>query len=90
MIRTQIYLNDQQKRALDRLSARRNVSVAELIRAAIDRMLAEEEDHCQGWERVLSQTFGMWRDRREITADFVRRARRGWDERLKRYGQSND
>jgi hypothetical protein len=90
LIRTQIYLDEKQKKALDRLSAERGLSLAELVRAAVDQMLAEERERKQNFELVLNQTFGMWRDRGEITADFVRRARRDWDGRLKRHGSSVD
>nr|BAL58639.1 hypothetical conserved protein [Candidatus Acetothermum autotrophicum] len=90
MTRTQIYLDEEQKKELDRLSAKRGVPIAELIRAAIDQMLAQERERKQNFERVLTQTFGMWRDRREITEDYVRRARRDWEKRLKRHGSSAD
>ena len=39
MIRTQIQLSEKQARALKDLAARRNVSVAELIRQAVDEQL---------------------------------------------------
>ncbi len=90
MIRTQIYLDERQKKTLERLSAERGVPVAELIRAAVDQMLAAEQRHCQEFERVLNQTFGLWRHRRGITKEFARAMRRKWGERLKRHGSSVD
>ena len=39
MIRTQIQLSEKQARALKDLAVRRNVSVAELIRQAVDEQL---------------------------------------------------
>jgi hypothetical protein len=39
MIRTQIQLSEQQAKALKNLAARRKVSVAELIRQAVDEQL---------------------------------------------------
>jgi predicted DNA-binding ribbon-helix-helix protein len=39
MIRTQIQLSEKQAKALKDLAARRNVSVAELIRQAVDEQL---------------------------------------------------
>jgi hypothetical protein len=90
MVRTQIYLDERQKEALDRLSAERGVPVAELIRSAVDQMLTQERERKHDLELVLTQTFGMWRGRREITKDFARRTRRDWEKRLQRHGQSAD
>jgi hypothetical protein len=90
MIRTQIYLDENQKEALNRLSTERGLSLAELIRLAVDQMLADERERTQDFALVLDQTFGIWRDRHEITEDFVRHARRNWDKRLKRHGPSAD
>lgn len=39
MVRTQIQLSEKQAKALKRLATRRNVSVAELIRQAVDEQL---------------------------------------------------
>ena len=39
MVRTQIQLSEKQAKALKKLAARRNVSVAELIRQAVDVQL---------------------------------------------------
>jgi hypothetical protein len=39
MVRTQIQLSEKQAKALKKLAARRNVSVAELIRQAVDEQL---------------------------------------------------
>ena len=44
MVRTQIQLSEKQAKALKKLAARRNVSVAELIRQAVDVQL-----HTAGW-----------------------------------------
>jgi len=40
--RTQIYLSDQQRRALKLLSAARDQSVSDLVRRAVDRLLSDE------------------------------------------------
>lgn len=53
MIRTQIQLTEEQARVLERLSRRRGVSKAALIREALDR-LVEEEGGERRWERALS------------------------------------
>lgn len=44
MIRTQIQLTEEQSRRLKAASARRGVSVAELIRKGVDAILAREHD----------------------------------------------
>ncbi len=43
VIRTQIQLPEDQARALKELAARQGVSMAELIRIAVERVLAEDE-----------------------------------------------
>jgi Arc/MetJ-type ribon-helix-helix transcriptional regulator len=40
--RTQIYLSDQQRRALKLLSAASDQSVSDLVRRAVDRLLSDE------------------------------------------------
>jgi hypothetical protein len=43
MQRTQIYLEEEQARALDRIARRRGVSRAEVLRLAADRFISDEE-----------------------------------------------
>lgn len=43
MIRTQIQLTEDQAHALKELAARRDVSMAELIRQGVERILAESD-----------------------------------------------
>jgi hypothetical protein len=42
MTRTQIYLTEDQKRALRHMAAERDSNVSDLIREAVDRLLASE------------------------------------------------
>lgn len=42
MRRTQIYLDEDQKRALRAIAADKDVNVSELVRGAIDRLLGDE------------------------------------------------
>ncbi len=44
MIRTQIQLTEEQAQALRRLAAERGVSIAELVRQAVDRVLADRPE----------------------------------------------
>ena len=46
--RTQIYLDEDQKRALRLLAADRDMNVSDLIRKAVDRLLRDEID-LRGW-----------------------------------------
>lgn len=48
--RTQIYLSDEQRARIDELAQREQVSMAEIVRLALDRYLAQEDD--------LDATFG--------------------------------
>jgi hypothetical protein len=53
MVRTQIQLREDQARALKRRAAEQGVSMAELIREAVDRSLARDDEDAR-WERALS------------------------------------
>ena len=52
--RTQIYLTDEQRRRIDRVAAAKGLTMAEVVRRAVDDYLDEEPDA----ELVLSATFG--------------------------------
>jgi metal-responsive CopG/Arc/MetJ family transcriptional regulator len=75
MVRTQIYLTEQEHRQLHRLSRRKGTSLSELIRAAIDQMLSQH----QSANRVeaMRQARGIWKDRTDLP-DFTQ-LRREWD-----------
>lgn len=86
MIRTQIYLDENQKQELERLSTERQISVAELIRTAVDQMLEEERIRTMAFDKALDKTFGLWKDRSDIEAAerFVRTTRQKWTQRTER------
>jgi hypothetical protein len=52
--RTQIYLTEEQRRLVDTLSAQEGVTMAEIIRRALDSYLDTRRDP----ERALRDTFG--------------------------------
>ncbi|KAA0233141.1 MAG: hypothetical protein JJLCMIEE_02731 [Acidimicrobiales bacterium] len=56
--RTQVYLTEEQRQKIDRVARARGVTMAEVIRAALDEYLAEEADP----SAVLAATFGADRD----------------------------
>jgi hypothetical protein len=60
MIRTQIQLTDEQAAAAKRMASERGVSMAEVIRDALDREL-QTSDRKALWERALS-VVGKFRD----------------------------
>ena len=52
--RTQIYLTDEQRRRIDRVAAAKGLTMAEVVRRAVDDYLDEEPDA----ELALAATFG--------------------------------
>jgi hypothetical protein len=53
--RTQIYLTEQQRQSIDRLAQMEGVSLAEVVRRAVDAYLAGETFDA---EQALAETFG--------------------------------
>lgn len=78
MRRTQIYLEDRQRRKLDRVAKRTRRTVSELIREAIDARYAAtpREDFL---EALRGGAFGVWKNRNDLgpTDAYVRGQRRG-------------
>jgi hypothetical protein len=64
VIRTQIYLTEQEHRQLHILSRRKGTSLSELIRGAVDHMLLRSK----GTDRLdlLRQARGIWKDRQDL------------------------
>jgi predicted DNA-binding protein len=52
--RTQIYLTEEQRERIDRVTASEGIAMAEVIRRALDEYLGEEGDSVM----ALSSTFG--------------------------------
>jgi len=75
MVRTQFYLTEEQKRALERVSAREGKPAAALIREAVDIYLRERGDDY----KALEASFGLWKDRRLTGVSYVRGLREEWD-----------
>lgn len=81
MIRTQIYLDEEQKRTLERLSTQEEVSMAELIRRALDEFLERVKQ--DNFLNALERSFALWQDRTDLeeSQDYVRKLRREWEAR---------
>jgi len=78
MRRTQIYLDDRQRRQLDRVAKGTGRTVSELIREAIDAhyAAAPKEDFLAA---LRAGAFGVWKARSDLgpTDTYLRRVRRG-------------
>lgn len=81
MVRTQIYLTEEQRRALERLVAGTGRRKSDLIREALDDYLARQKP--RDWKEALRACYGMWADRDDLD-DFVAGLRAGWGRRLSR------
>lgn len=64
MVRTQIYLTEAHQRGLQMLSKQTGQSQSELIRQAIDVMLAAKRVNDRRW--LLQQAAGMWAKRDDL------------------------
>lgn len=76
MFRTQLYLTEVQNERLKRLARASGRSQSELIREAIDRLLAEAL--AGDWRERLRGARGMWRGRDDLDA-VMAEARRSMD-----------
>lgn len=78
MIRKQVYITEEQEEALILQAEETNRSQSDLIREAIDHILAERERERRS--ATLRATAGLWRERTDLP-DW-RALRREGDERL--------
>ena len=69
MIRTQIYLRQTEKSALEQLSRQTGKSQSALIREAIDNLISRH--YPQDRRQLLQQARGMWQDHTDLP-DFKR------------------
>lgn len=70
MVRTQIQLTEEQARALKEMSSRQGVSMAELIRRGVDRIL-QEGGQRERRRRALAM-LGKYRDAPDVTSNHDR------------------
>jgi hypothetical protein len=77
MVRTQIYLTEEEKKGLESAALAQGVSQSELIRQAIDDLLARTGDIDK--DRILDEIAGVWAGRKDIID--IRDLRAGWRRR---------
>jgi hypothetical protein len=75
VVRTQIYLTEQERAALVALSQASGRPQSEIIREAVDRLIAQFSQSRR--EAVLDRAAGLWKDRDDLP-DFLA-IRQGWD-----------
>ena len=75
MVRTQIYLSEEERRDLKRLAARTGKKQSELIRQAVDDMIYSQQGETRAMG--LKAARGLWAGRRDLP-DFGK-LRREWD-----------
>jgi Arc/MetJ-type ribon-helix-helix transcriptional regulator len=83
MKRTQIYLTEEQKTALDGIAKMRSISMAEVVREAVSEYLERKTSETRF--AVLDETFGAvpeWQDVDSV--EHVRSLRSDWDDRRMR------
>ncbi len=62
MIRTQIYLSKEQEQALKSLAVTSGSRQSELIREAVDLLLAQRNAFQSQWKQALQDMKGIWAD----------------------------
>jgi Arc/MetJ-type ribon-helix-helix transcriptional regulator len=65
VVRTQIYLTEEQQKALRQRAASAHKKQSELIRQAIDQYLAQPDQQEERLSR-LRQGWGLWKDRDDL------------------------
>lgn len=75
MVRTQIYLTEQQRDELATMAKSAGKKQSELIREAIDRLINQDGSSHREW--VLRKAAGIWKDRTDLP-DF-KSIRAEWD-----------
>ncbi|MBN1306386.1 MAG: ribbon-helix-helix protein, CopG family [Chitinispirillaceae bacterium] len=80
MIRTQVYLTEDEKKGLESISILKGVSQSDLIRKAIDDLLAVNGKSNKN--EIIDDIAGVWADKTDVPD--VRDLRTGWRGRSSR------
>jgi len=78
MKRTQLYLEDFQKKMLEQLAEQKNVSMGEMVREAINKYIAD--NHIEVAITNINNTCGLWSERNDMqnSDEWVRSLRNEW------------
>jgi Arc/MetJ-type ribon-helix-helix transcriptional regulator len=77
MVRTQIYLTEEEKKGLESVALSQGVSQSDLIRQAIDDLLARTGNIDK--DEILDEIAGIWANKKDIPD--IRTLRTGWRRR---------
>ena len=75
MVRTQIYLTEDQRAEIAAIANQSGKRQSEVIREAVDRFIEQKSRHRR--EAILREAAGIWRDRTDLPD--LDAFRRGWD-----------
>lgn len=75
MVRTQIYLTEDERDGLNRLAKSTGLKQSELIRRAVDQLI--DQHSYQRQAEIIGKTAGMWRERSDLPA--FGSVRKSWD-----------
>ncbi|MDZ7806229.1 MAG: CopG family transcriptional regulator [Gracilimonas sp.] len=78
MKRTQIYLTEEEKKAIEKLSDERGTTQSNIIREAIDEYVAKEKTKSK--RKSIMDFAGIWKDKKDIPD--IDELRDEWEERL--------
>jgi predicted transcriptional regulator len=79
MLRTQVYLTERQGERLKALARAKRRSRSQLIRDAVDALLAAEKEEPRGdWREATRRVAGMWADYPEVE-EIIAATRRSFD-----------
>lgn len=81
MKKVQVFLREDQKAALERMSIRTGRKQSELIRNGVDLLLDKGRKEKRDWRDVTRSIAGMWKDRTDLD-DFARGLREADNRRL--------
>ncbi len=85
MERTQIYLTNEQKKALKTIAAQKQAPLAEVVREAVDQYITEQKPSAA--ERLVKAK-GLWKDRQALdAAAYERELRQELNKRLEGFEQ---
>ena len=77
MVRTQVYLTEEEKSNLESVALSQGVSQSDLIRQAVDELLAKTGQIDK--VSILDEIAGIWSDRQDVP--YIRELRTGWRRR---------